>query len=55
MPELYQGQVDALFLGKKTIFIFSNVSSKSSGWHGALSMNRILLLFSWLSFFVEFR
>ena len=53
MPELWQGQVAvdemSCFFGKKTIFILSNLSSKSSGWHGAFSMNRIMLLSSRLS------
>ena len=40
---------DVVFFGKKTIFILSNLSSKSSGWHGAFSMNRIMLLSSRLS------
>lgn len=41
-------------LGKKTILIFSNFSSKYPGWHGALSMNRIMVLFSRLSRLLSF-
>lgn len=35
-------------------FYFQNFSSKSSGWHGALSINRIMLLFSRHSLLLSF-
>ena len=49
MPRSSGCRRDVVFFGKKTIFILSNLSSKSSGWHGAFSMNRIMLLSSRLS------
>ena len=54
MPRSSGCRQDVVFFRKKTIFIFSNLSSKSSGWHGALSMRRIMLLSSWLSLLLSF-
>ena len=46
MPRSSGCRRDVVFFGRKTILICVNFSSKSSGWHGALSRNKIIFRFS---------